>query len=452
MKIVVVGCGKIGETIIKNLVNEGHDVVAVDMEQEVVSQVSNMYDVMAVCGNGADNDTLDEAGVKDAELFVAVTDSDERNMLSCFIASKMGAKQTIARIRNPEFNDNSLNFIREELGVSIALNPEKLAAHEIYSLLKLPAATKIETFSTRKFEIIEIKLKVDSPFNGLSLIDIRKKFPYKFLVCTVLRDDKAFIPDGNFVLKSGDRISITASRKEVQKLLKKIGIVQRPVKSVMILGASKISHYLAEMLLSDGNDVKIIDKDKEKCLVYDEKLKHPVMIHGDGAQQELLLEEGLKSMDAFVSITGNDECNILVSYFAQSLDVPTVITKTNRDEFSQMANRLGLDCIVSPHMTVANAIVRYARALENSMDSSIETLYKIMDGKAEALEFIIGHDCSFLNIPIKDIKLKDNVLIAGIIRNKSVIIPGGLDFILEKDKVVIVASGIKITSIADIIQ
>jgi len=324
MKIVVVGCGKIGETIIKNLVNEGHDVVAVDMEQEVVSQVSNMYDVMAVCGNGADNDTLDEAGVKDAELFVAVTDSDERNMLSCFIASKMGAKQTIARIRNPEFNDNSLNFIREELGVSIALNPEKLAAHEIYSLLKLPAATKIETFSTRKFEIIEIKLKVDSPFNGLSLIDIRKKFPYKFLVCTVLRDDKAFIPDGNFVLKSGDRISITASRKEVQKLLKKIGIVQRPVKSVMILGASKISHYLAEMLLSDGNDVKIIDKDKEKCLVYDEKLKHPVMIHGDGAQQELLLEEGLKSMDAFVSITGNDECNILVSYFAQSLDVPTV--------------------------------------------------------------------------------------------------------------------------------
>lgn len=452
MKIVVVGCGKIGNTIIQNLVGEGHDVVAVDSDPDVVSEVTNLFDVMAVCGNGADNDTLSEAGVESAELFVAVTDSDERNMLSCLIARRMGAKNTVARIRNPEFNDNSLTFIRDELGVSITLNPEKLAAHEIYNLLKLPAATKIETFSTRKFEIFEIKLKADSPFDGMSLMDIRKKFPYKFLVCTVLRDDKAFIPDGNFVLRSGDRISVTAKRTEIQKLLKKIGIMQKQVKSVMILGASKISYYLAKMLLAEGNDVKIIDKNKEKCLEYDEKLDHVVTINGDGAQQELLLEEGLRSMDAFVSLTGNDECNILVSYFAQSLDVPTVITKTNRDEFAQMAGRLGLDCVVSPHETVASAVVRYARALENSMDSSIETLYKIMDGKAEALEFTIGHDCDFLDIPLKDLKLRDEVLIAGIIRNRTVIIPGGLDVISEKDKVVIIASGIKITSIADIIQ
>lgn len=452
MKIVVVGCGRIGNTIIENLVSEGHDVVAVDMNANVVSEVSNLFDVMAVCGNGADNETLAEAGVSSCELFISVTDSDERNMLSCFIAKRMGAKNTIARIRNPEFNDKSLNFIREELGVSVVLNPEKLAAHDIYNILKLPAATKIESFSSRKFEIYELRLKNDSQFDGMSLIEVRKKFPYKFLVCAVLRDDKAFIPDGNFILKNGDRISVTASRSEIQKLLKKVGIMHKQVKSAMILGASKISYYLADMLLSSGTDVKIIDKDREKCLFYDEELEDAVIINGDGAQQELLLEEGLRSMDAFVSLTGNDESNILVSYFAQSLDVPTVITKTNREEFAQMAGRLGLDSVVLPHETVANAVVRYARALENSMDSSIETLYKIMDGKAEALEFIIGQDFEYKNIPLKDLRLKDEVLIAGIIRNRSVIIPGGLDYIAEKDKVIVVASGIKLSSISDIIQ
>lgn len=452
MKIVVVGCGRIGNTIIENLVSEGHDVVAVDMNANVVSEVSNLFDVMAVCGNGADNETLAEAGVSSCELFISVTDSDERNMLSCFIAKRMGAKNTIARIRNPEFNDKSLNFIREELGVSVVLNPEKLAAHDIYNILKLPAATKIESFSSRKFEIYELRLKNDSQLDGMSLIEVRKKFPYKFLVCAVLRDDKAFIPDGNFILKNGDRISVTASRSEIQKLLKKVGIMHKQVKSAMILGASKISYYLADMLLASGTDVKIIDKDREKCLSYDEELEDAVIINGDGAQQELLLEEGLRSMDAFVSLTGNDESNILVSYFAQSLDVPTVITKTNREEFAQMAGRLGLDSVVLPHETVANAVVRYARALENSMDSSIETLYKIMDGKAEALEFIIGQDFEYKNIPLKDLRLKDEVLIAGIIRNRSVIIPGGLDYIAEKDKVIVVASGIKLSSISDIIQ
>ena len=338
------------------------------------------------------------------------------------------------------------------IGLNIAVNPEKLAAHEIYNMLKLPAAAKIESFSNRKFEIYEIRLKNDSIFDGMNLIDVRKKFPYKVLVCAVSRDDKVYIPDGNFVLKNGDRVCITASRSEVQKLFKKVGIMHKQVRSAMILGASKISYYLADMLLADGNNVKIIDKNREKCYEYDKELEDAVIICGDGAQQELLLEEGLRDMDAFVSLTGSDESNILVSYFAQSLDVPTVITKTNRDEFALMAKRLGLDSIVLPHETVANAVVRYARALENSLDSSIETLYKIMDGKAEALEFIVGHDCDFLNIPLKDLKLKDEILIAGIIRNRSVIIPGGLDYIAEKDKVIIVASGMKITRIADILK
>lgn len=452
MKIIIVGCGKIGSVLISNLVAEGHDVTAIDSDPAVINELTNIYDVIGVPGNGVDCDILDEAGVAEAELFAAVTGSDEFNMLSCYIARKMGAKQTLARIRNPEYNDSSLAFLRQHLDLSMPINPERLAARELFHVLRLPSAANVETFSMRNFEMVELKLKSDSALDGLSLIDLRQKYPQKFLVCVVQRGEEVIIPDGNFVLKSGDKVGLTATPSELHKLLKNLGLLKKQARNVMILGASKTAYYLAKALLAAGNAVKIIEKNATRCEEFSEKLPDAVIIHGDGAQQELLLEEGLKSMDAFVALTGMDEQNILMSYFAQTQDVPKVIAKVNRDEFAPMAEHLGLDTLVSPRRTVANIIVRYARALENSRDSSVETLYKLMDGKAEALEFIVHNDCELVNIQLKDLHLKSNILIAGIFRNKKILIPAGNDHIAVGDKVVILTTGHRINNLSDILK
>lgn len=453
MKIIVVGCGKIGTTIVSSLVLEGHDVIAVDNQPAVISEITNIYDVMGVCGNGADYDTLAEAGVDKVDLFVASTGSDELNMLSCFVAGRMGASHTIAKISNPEYNEQNIAFMQKEMGISLAVNPELLAAHEIYNVIGLPAAAKVETFSGRKYEIVELVLRDDSPLDGMSLIDIRKKYKADFLVCVVHRDDKVYIPYGNFVLKSGDRIALTASRDELQKLMKMLGIVQKPVRDVMILGASKTAFYLSKMLIENGCSVKIVELDRERCLEFSDKLKNVSMIHGDGAQQELLMEEGLTSMDAFVTLTGMDEENILLSVFASSLGIKKVISKVNRDEFTALAEKLGLDCIMSPKKSVSEIIVRYARALQNSEGSSnVETLYKLMDGKAEALEFSVGSDFSLCGIPLKNMSLKNGVLIGGIIRARKTIIPKGDDVILAGDKVIVLAAGQRLDDLADIIR
>lgn len=453
MKIIVVGCGKIGTTIVSSLVLEGHDVVAVDNLPSVISEMTNIYDVMGVCGNCADYDTLSEAGADKADLFIASTGSDELNMLSCFVAGRMGASHTIAKISNPEYNEQNIAFMQKEMGISLVVNPELLAAHEIYNVIGLPSAAKIERFSGRKYEIVELVLRADSPLDGMSLIDIRKKYKADFLVCVVHRDDKVYIPDGNFVLRSGDRIALTASPAELQKLMKMLGIVQKQVRDVMILGASKTAFYLSKMLTEGGCSVKIVDLSRERCLEFSDKLGGVSMIHGDGAQQELLLEEGLPAMDAFVTLTGMDEENILLSVFASSLGIKKVVSKVNRDEFSSLAEKLGLECTVSPRKSVSEVIVRYARALQNSESSSnVETLYKLMDGKAEALEFSVRSDFSLCGIPLKDMSLKSGILIGGIIRARKTIIPKGDDVILAGDKVIVLAAGQRLDELSDIIK
>ncbi len=452
MKIIVVGCGKIGMALIESLVSEGHDVVAIDNSPEILAQVTNIYDVISACGNGTDWDLLLEADAKNTDLFIAVTGSDELNMLSCFIAKRMGAKHTVARIRNPEHNDGSLDFLRQQLELSLVINPERLVARELYNLLKLPSAARVETFSGRGLEMVELRLRSDSALDGMKLMDLRKKYPYNFLICMVQREETVRIPDGNFELKSGDKIGIIATPTEVQKLLKAIGLLQKQARDVMILGASNTSYYLSRMLLAGGNSVKIVDKDEARCRSFSEELHDAVVIHGDGAQQELLLEEGLSNMDAFVSLTGMDEQNILISYFAASQKVPKVISKVNRDEFTALADQLGLESIVSPKNTVANIIVRYARALENSLDSSVETLYKLAGGHAEALEFVVRTDTQICNIPLKDLSLKPNTLIAGITRGRKSIIPAGNDEICVGDKVLILTSGHRINNLSDILE
>ena len=440
MKIIVVGCGKIGTNIIGELVKENHDVVAIDKSPAIIEETTTIYDVMGVVGNGADCETLEEAGVDEAELLISVTDSDEMNMLSCFLAGKMGASHTIARIRTPEYNDKSLGFMKEQLNLSMAINPELNAARELYRLLKLPSAAKIETFSGRNFEMVEIKLKADSVLDGLSLIEFRKKYQINLLICVVKRDDEVYIPDGNFVLKSGDRICVTARPAEIMNFFKILGTPRKRSKNIMILGASKTAFYLAKMLLDAGSNVKIIDLDGEKCAQFSESLPNAVIIHGDGARQELLLEEGIQNTDAFISLTGMDEENILISYFAASQNVPQVITKANREEFVAMAQRLGLDTIVTPKKLISDVMVSYARGLQNSLGSKIETLYKIMDGNAELLEFIAQSDCSLNGIAFKDLKIKKSTRIAGIIRGRKTIIPSGEDCMLSGDKVIVVTA------------
>lgn len=452
MKIIIAGCGKIGKEILADLVKEGHTVTAVDNNPAVITELTNMFDIMGICGSSTDCEILKNCDIDDTELFVASTSSDELNMLSCYLAKKLGAKHVIARIRNPEYNDESLGFIKEQLGLSMAINPELLAAKELFDILKLPSAVKIDYFSRRNFEIVELILREGSPLHDMTLIDLRKKYPMDLLVCAVQRGEETFIPGGNFVLKSGDRIGITASHPEILKFLKAMGDIQKQARNVIIMGASRTAYYLSKMLISAGNSVKIIEKDRSICEKFSEVLPNAVIINGDGANQELLLEENISSADAFVALSGLDEQNILVSYFASEQKVPKVIVKINRNEFLPTAEKLGLDCIVSARRTISDVVVRYARALQKTLGSKMETLYKVMDGGAEAVEFIVEEDCEIIGKPLKELKLKSNTLIAGIIRKRKTIFPSGDDRILNGDRVVILTAGYSLNDISDILK
>ena len=451
MKIIVVGCGKIGKSMIQTLTAEGHDVIAVDNDPTVLNDTTNIFDIMGVCGNAVDCDTLTEAEAASADVIVSVTDSDEMNMLVCFLARKLGAQHAVARIRNPEYNDQGLGFLRQHLNLSITLNPELLVAEEIVNLLQLPSAVKIERFSRRNIEMVEIILPKDSPLDGMNLIKMREKYKADYLICTLKRNNEVFIPDGRFELKAGDRIGLVAAHAEIAKLLKMLGLLKKQAKSIMILGGGKPSYYLAKKLISLGVDVKIIEKKLEVCEFLAEELPEAVIIHGDGANQDLLLEEGIGNMDAFVALTGMDEENIMLSIFASMHNVPKIITKINRDELIPMAEKLGVETIISPSHLSTNIMVRYARALKNSSGSNVETLYKLMDGEAEALEFNVKGDSKVTGIPFKDIKLKQNVLIAGITRGRRTIIPSGNNMILAGDKVVIISSEQGFQDIDDIL-
>lgn len=452
MKVIIAGCGKIGSTIVASLVSENMDVVAIDNSDSVIRELTNTYDVMGVCGNCTDSSVLEEAGVGDAELFTAVTASDEINMLSCFIAGRLGAKHTVARIRNPEYNDSGLGFLHRELGLASSINPEQLTSREIFNILKLPSAAKNEMFASGRFEISELRLKEDSALDGVTLMDLKKKYPGKYLICCVLRDGKTVIPGGMFALKSGDRIVISAAGNEVQRFLKKADLLQKKADDVMIYGGGNTAYYLAKQLIDNGYGVKIIEKDKARCEQLSSDLPGAVIIRCDGNTQDILSEEGIDSVGAFVALTKSDDENILVSIFAQSVNVRKVITKVNSPDLSKIARKLGLESIVSPTSTVTDVIVRYARALKNSVGSNVETLYKIMDGTAEAIEFKVRPDFGYCQVPLKDMKLCPGILIAGIIRGRKTVIPSGYDCIYPGDGVIIISAGRQMDDLSDIIQ
>lgn len=453
MKIIIVGGGKVGKTIIESMLKEKHEVILVDNDPAVVGNVTNLYDVMGICANGTEYEKLLEAGADKADLFIAVTGSDELNMLSCFAAKKIGARHTVARVRNSEYNTASWGFMKQQLEISMAVNPEKLAAEAIYDILKLPSATKVESFTARSFEMIEIIVKKGSAIDGMTLVDLRKKFSEKFLVCVVQRENDVFIPNGTFKVLSGDKIGVMVTNDDAHSILKKFGYPAKEAKNIMLIGASKTALYLADMLIKGRSSVKIIEKDPEVCDIVCERLSSKTsVVCGDGMSREILLEEGVDGLDALVALTDRDEENILISFYALSKQVQKVIAKVNRNELSSISENLGLETTFSPKNIVADILVRYARAIGNSIGSKVETLYSLFGGNAEALEFNVEQDFEFAGVPIKKLETKPGILIAGITRGNEALIPGGDDCILSGDKVIVVAKGERLCNLSDILK
>lgn len=452
MNIIIVGDGKVGATLVEHLSIEGHNVVVIDRDQKNVEQIVNSFDVMGICGNGANCEIQLEAGVDSADLFIAATSSDELNILSCLMAKKAGAGHTIARVRNPDYL-NQLPFFRDALGLSMIVNPEYDAANEIAKVLRFPNAINIETFYRGRVDLVEIKIDEGNPLCNMQMTDIFNKFGIKILVCAVQRKNEVIIPRGDFIFKAGDRIHITAPRGVLVDFMKKLKIYKHRTKNIMIIGGGKMGYYLARQLCETGGyDVKIIENDLERCEKLCELLPNADIIHGDGTDREILLEQGLDGQDAFVALTTIDEENIIASMYASSLGVIKTVAKVNRVSY-EVLESIGMDSAFSSKAIAANRIVAYARALENSgEESSVQTLYKLVGGQVEALEFKIETDFSGIDIPLRDLKLKRDTLIACIIRNYKVIYPGGNDCIELGDRVVIVTKSNHISSINEIFE
>lgn len=450
MKIVIVGDGKVGYALTKQLCQEGHDVVVIDSDQKVLQQSMEALDVFVIHGNGATIDIQLEAGVDKSDLLIAATSGDEINLLCCVIAKKLGCKHTIARVRNPEYS-KQLALLREDLGLSMTINPERSTAREIFRILKFPSFLNRDTFCHGRAELVELKISPDSPLAGLYLKDLPNVLGVNVLVCGVDRAGSFTIPVGNFQLLAGDKITVTAANDKLVQLINRLGLSNQRVRDVLIVGGGKIATFLTTLLLNIGVHVTIIERDEEKCRALSQKLPGAIIIHGDGTAQELLNSEGIQDMDAVVSLTNMDEENILISLYANHVGVPKSITKINRVEYEPIFRDYGLGSVVSPKLLTANDIVGYVRAMQQTTTSSMLSLYLLCDGQAEAVEFRAKAGTRYLGVPLKDVALRSNLLVACINRGSEIIIPKGNDCILEGDNVVVVTTNEEpLTSLNDI--
>ncbi|MBR2742562.1 MAG: Trk system potassium transporter TrkA [Clostridia bacterium] len=452
MKIVVVGGGKIGSALLEQLAKENHRVTLVDKSRRVVTDITNSFDVLGVCGNGATVATQNEAGVPSADLLIACTNSDEMNLLCCLVAKKLGAKYTIARVRNPEYN-SQVQLIREELGLSMVINPDLVTARELFRMLRFPSAIDIDTFSGGRAELVGLRVRENSVLSGLQLRDLPKKVGARVLICIVQRGEDVFIPSGDFILRSGDIIRIAASRKNLEAFFGVLGALKREVGSVMMIGGSRISFYLSQMLLAIGVDVKIIEQNEARAVELCELLPKAMIINGDATDQSVLLEEGIDNTDAVVTLTGSDEENIIIAMYATGRNVPKVIAKVSRPSLSGLVAAAGLESAVSPRDITANQMAQYVRAVQNSIGSNVETLYSIAGGRVEALEFAVrSQSPDIVGVPLSKLSLKENILIACITRGSEIIIPGGDTVIMKGDNVVVVTTNPGLNDLLDILK
>ncbi len=452
MHIIVVGCGKVGQTIVRCLSKEEHDIAVIDVDPSVTEDVSAQYDVLGVVGNGASYSVLKEAGVEDADLLIAVTDSDEQNLLCCLFARKVGSCSTIARVRNPVYSQE-IGYIKEELGLSMTVNPEYAAAEEIARLLRFPSAIKIETFAGGHAELLQFVIPEGSLLDGTALSELPGRLSSRILVGAVERADEAIIPGGNFILRGGDTVSIVSAPKDAKRFFARLGVDIRRVSDTMIVGGGKIAFYLAKLLISSGIRVKIVESDRNRCKELAEALPEALILCGDASDQEVLREEGIETCESFVSLTGIDEQNIFMSLFAKQVNPRAkVVTKSNRTNLDVVLNKLGLDSLVHPKDITSDSIVSYVRAMQNSIGSNVETLYNVIEDKVEALEFLIREKSPVVGIPLAELAIRRNVLVASIIRNGKTIMPSGATTIEVGDSVVIFTTNKGFGDIMDILE
>ena len=451
MKIVIIGLGTIGTTILKSLSGDGHNITVIDEDKDTVERLIERYDVQGVVGNGASLDIQREAGVKGADVTVVLTNSDELNVFACLVAKKLGVKNTIARVRNPEYRQQILEM-KDELGISMIVNPEQDTATEIFSRISLPEIAKAERFARGRVLLVEIVAEEGCALVGETLISIGKKLNTKVLICAVQRGEEVIIPSGNFEIAQGDRIHFTADAKDVRDFLSEIKLVKSPLKNIMIVGGSRIAYYLADELSKKKYKVKLIESDRASAEELAEELPRVTVVNGNGTQHDLLIEEGIEAMDAFVALTDIDEENMVVSMFANKMNVRKTITQIKSDDLYSILAELGISNTVSPRDIVATRITGYVRALDNSVGSNVLTLYRLVGDKVEALEFLAKRKEKIYDTPLRELKIKENCLIACIIRGNKVIIPNGNACIQQGDNVIAVTTHKNFDDLTDIFE
>lgn len=450
LQIIIVGCGKIGSALLEHLTKEGHNITVIDKNSDRVQNFANMYDVMGIVGNGASYSVQVEAGIKNTDLFIAVTKSDELNLLCCTIAKQASNCATIARVCTPDYS-KELGYLQDKLGLTMIINPEHEFAREVARILAMPTALEVNSFAHGRAELIKIKLPEGNCLDGMSIATMGSMVEAKVIICAIERDGQVHIPSGNFVMHAGDVISFVSSRNDIKTFLKTIGFKSKRVKDTMIIGGGKAAYYLAKRLLNMNISVKIIESDRARCEELSVLLPKAIIINGDGTDQEMLREEGIDKVESFVPLTGIDEENIVLTLHARQLSDTKIVTKINRTSFKEVISSLDLGSVVYPRYITTEAIIAYVRAKTNSQDSNIETLYHMYDNWVEAIEFVVQKDSVVTNIPLRDLKLKKNLLVACINRNGNIIIPSGDDEIRVNDSVIIVTTNTGFNDIQDIL-
>ncbi len=452
MKIIIAGCGKVGFVLAEQLNEEGHELTVIDSNEEKVGEVGNTLDVMAIQGNATSYRVQLEAGVEDADLFIAMTGKDEVNLLCCLIARKAGHCQTIARVRDPGYY-SEIGFIKEELGLSMAVNPELAAAADIARLIQVPSAMEVDTFARGKVDLVRFRIPEGSSWAGKKLSEVNRRFEGKMLICVIEREKthELLIPDGNAVLNEGDSISVVMPPHELKALFAGIGISSRMIKHVMIAGGGTIAYYLAKMLLKSKIKVKIIENNRERCEKLSELLPEAMVIYGDASGTDLLREEGIQNAEAFVSLTGLDEENVMLSFYAGKVSQAKIITKINKITYGGIIDNFEIGSVISPKNLTAERIIKYVRSMQNSIGSAVEAVYRLMDNRVEALGFSVKEGARVLNVPLTELTLKDNLLLCNIVRNGKAILPSGQDRILAGDSVIVVTTHRGLDEIDDIL-
>lgn len=456
LNIIIVGCGKVGETLVEQLSKEGHDITVIDKKSQLVQTVANTYDVMGMVGNGASYSTQLEAGIENTDLLIAVTESDELNLLCCTVAKRVAGCAAIARVRNPDYAQE-VTYLQEKLGLAMIINPELEAAKEAARVLALPTALDISPFAHGQAEMVNFKIPQGNILDGMVLMDMSKSIPpeivNKVLICAVERDGQVHIPKGDFRMRQGDVVSFVSTTKIARRFLRTIGFKTNQVRSTMIIGGGRAAYYLAQELIPMGIDVKIIERNRERCEELSVLLPKAIVINGDGTSSELLQEEGLEYAESFVPLTGIDEENIMLTLHARNVSNAKVITKINRITFRDAISRLDLGSVIYPRYITSESILAYVRAKKNSMNSNVETLYNLFDNRVEAIEFRVNEPSAVTGIMLKDLnrKLKKNLLIAFINRNGRILIPSGNDSIEVGDSVMLVTTHTGFNDIQDIL-